>query len=328
LKLFFYKLTNYEYWPTWAYYSLLIPYFLYLILKYRSFTFFSNVNDFYPDGGLVSYSKFDVYQMIPQKYLPKTGLALKKQLDTNRFQNFDFPVFAKPDRGERGRGVRLLNNFDELKQALNAIKEDTIIQEAINFQNEAGIFFIRKPQNDKGIISSFTTKEFLNVKGDGEKNVRQLMALNPRYQFQIDRLEQATLKYVPKLDEIFEVEKVGNHSRGTRFINSNHLINRQFENAFSEVATQIKGFHYGRFDVKYNTLEELYRGENFKIIELNGVNSEPTHIYDQSTGLFQSLIDLAWHWKMIGEISKVRYQAGYPRMGVIAFFKHLSKKQM
>jgi hypothetical protein len=52
--------------------------------------------------------------------------------------------------------------------------------------------------------------------------------------------------------------------------------------------------------VKYNNFEELLLGENLKIIEVNGIISEPTHIYDPSKGsYFTALKSIKNHWKLI-----------------------------
>jgi len=44
----------------------------------------------------------------------------------------------------------------------------------------------------------------------------------------------------------------------------------------------------------------LIKGENLKIIEINGIISEPTHIYDASKGTyFKALKSIKDHWKIV-----------------------------
>jgi hypothetical protein len=42
---------------------------------------------------------------------------------------------------------------------------------------------------------------------------------------------------------------------------------------------------------------------NFVVIELNGVNSEPCHIFQPGRSVFLAWRDLFQHWKRIAEIS-------------------------
>ena len=49
---------------------------------------------------------------------------------------------------------------------------------------------------------------------------------------------------------------------------------------FDHIGKSIPDYYYGRFDLKVPSLDDLYQGKNIRIMELNGVNSEPAHIYD------------------------------------------------
>ncbi|MEO0340407.1 MAG: hypothetical protein AAF242_14500, partial [Bacteroidota bacterium] len=72
---------------------------------------------------------------------------------------------------------------------------------------------------------------------------------------------------------------------------------------FDDLATGIEGFYYGRFDIKCESLEELKAGKNFKVIELNGVFAEPTHIYDQTKiSYFGALKTILKHWNIVQKI--------------------------
>ena len=67
--------------------------------------------------------------------------------------------------------------------------------------------------------------------------------------------------------------------------------------------SEIEGWNYGRIDVKYNTFEELLEGENLKILEINGVIAEPTHIYDADNGSYiKALKSIKKHWGIIYNI--------------------------
>ena len=62
----------------------------------------------------------------------------------------------------------------------------------------------------------------------------------------------------------------------------------------------------------YNSFEELERGENFLLVELNGASSEPTHIYDPKHSLFFAWKELARHIRYMFEISMLNHKKGIP----------------
>lgn len=93
------------------------------------------------------------------------------------------------------------------------------------------------------------------------------------------------------------------------------------------IATQIPEFYFGRFDIMYNTFEELERGENFLIVELNGAASEPTHIYDPKHSVWFAWKELARHITYMYEISVVNHKMGVPyldyKVGMREYKLHL-----
>lgn len=100
----------------------------------------------------------------------------------------------------------------------------------------------------------------------------------------------------------------GNHARGAKFIDLSHLITDELTEAIDGICRQIPGFNFGRLDVMYNTWDELSRGENLSIIELNGAGSEPTHIYDPKHSIFFAWYEIIRHWKLLYRVSKLNKQ--------------------
>ena len=80
----------------------------------------------------------------------------------------------------------------------------------------------------------------------------------------------------------------------------------------------MNGFHYGRLDIKYRDLAALLAGEDFKVLEVNGIISEPTHIYDAShreASYLNALKTINRHWKIMSEIALVnhhKHRVPYP----------------
>ena len=306
------KLTHFEYWTWWMFYVPLLPYWLFQAIRTRSLTFFTNADPCIDYGGFFGESKMEILCQIPRVYLPKTifiekQTALKNIVDKLIQEDLVYPIICKPDVGERGTQVeKLYSNYDLVKY-LSEVQEDFIIQEFITYDIELGVLYYRYPDSLTGKVSSVTRKEFLSVSGDGKSNVEQLMQQNTRARFQIDsmrkRLGDMGMNEVIKTGEKRILEPIGNHCRGTKFLDNNFLLSSSLDEVFDKIALTIDGFHYGRFDIKVKSIEDLFEGKNIRIMELNGVSSEPGHIYDPKNTLWAAYRDLARHWKIIADIS-------------------------
>ena len=66
---------------------------------------------------------------------------------------------------------------------------DIIIQEYIQYPNECGIFYVRKPLDANGHVVSIGLKKQFILKGDGRSTIREILRREPRYRLQIERLE-------------------------------------------------------------------------------------------------------------------------------------------
>jgi hypothetical protein len=312
--LWYIKLTNYEYWPWWTLYLPVLPIWLWNALRTRSFTYFTAVNPGLKSGGFYGESKKDILDLIPNEYKPTTLMIHLKNPLFVQMQHLDFPLIAKPDIGERGNGVSKIHNLIELELYHRNATEDYILQEYVDFKLELAILYSRMPGDDKGKITSVTQKEFLSVTGNGFETLATLVNSSDRARFQAVKLQEkyANLWHSILLNgQKIELESIGNHCRGTRFINANYLINRELEQVFDNIADQILGFDYGRYDLRVRSLEDLYQGKNIRIVELNGVNADPAHIYDNSHGFLASLRDIKEHWLRIGDIAKVNLGRGF-----------------
>ena len=107
----------------------------------------------------------------------------------------------------------------------------------------------------------------------------------------------------------------GNHARGAKFTNVTHWADEALITSIDEVCRQIPNFYYGRLDIRYNTLEELKQGKNFRIIELNGAGSEPTHIYDpESFNIFCLERNNQAFDNLLYSISIKNNRSGHPHM--------------
>ncbi|MBE0423943.1 MAG: D-alanine--D-alanine ligase [Lutibacter sp.] len=303
------KITNWEFWPSFMFYVPLLPYAFYLAIKARSFGFFSAVNPGMEGSGHGLESKYKTIQLLPSNYCPNT-IYIKKDENIQDIllkitkKNIEFPLIIKPDIGFRGLLVTKIKNEIELSVYLKKYNSiNLIIQEFVDYKHECGLFYHRIPGEKAGKITSVTLKKYLTVFGDGHSTLLELIVNNERaklYSDYISEINKDRLQMIPTLNEEVVLNIIGNHSKGTQFINGNHLINNELTHFLDNLNTKIEGWYYGRIDVKYNNYEELLKGENLKIIEVNGVISEPTHIYDPSKGsYFTALNSIKNHWKLI-----------------------------
>src|SRR5258706_3128286 len=312
---FFIRLFNWEYWPFWAVYGPVLLYWLWLCIRSRSFFFFNTSNPTIKNAGFMMESKWDIYNMLPRMYYPETIFFSvytrpASVIDSVSRNNFKYPLIGKPDIGMQGIAVKKLDNETELIEYVNTAKFDFLIQEFVPFENEAGIFYYRYPNEKKGHISGIVSKEFLTVKGDGVSTIKQLLMLDKRYILQLSPLKKmygSRLNRILAKEEDFILVPYGNHVRGAKFIDASELADKKLTESIDFVCRQINGFYFGRLDIRYNTWEELREGKNFSIIELNGAGSEPTHIYDPKHSIFFAWQEITRHWNILCRISKLNH---------------------
>ncbi len=313
IKAFFTKLLHWEHWPTFMFYIPLAPFYIYQTIKARHLVSYLITNPAIKYSGNGTESKFKTIQLIPEPYKPLTVLIAKNSnfndiLLKIEEANISFPLIAKPDIGFRGYLVKMIDTKNELKNYLEKNNITIIIQEFIDYENECGLFYHRMPDESEGKITSFTLKKFLIVVGNGTSNLSELILADKRaylYYNLLQNIHKDNMQAIPKKDKIVQLSVIGNHSKGTQFVNGNHLINKDLEKMMDGVSKQIDGWFYGRLDIKYNTFEDLIAGKNVKILEINGIISEPTHIYDpENSTYFSAIQSLKKHWKISYQIAQ------------------------
>ena len=326
------KLLHWEHWPLLMFYIPNIPYAFVHGLVARNLVFYTAVNPGIRNSGIGAESKHDILNMLPEEYIPKSVLHKKDDLIQETISKLDnekisYPIIVKPDIGFRGLLVKKIENESDLIAYIKKYPIDVIIQEFLTHEFECGIFYYRHPDQETGSVTSITLKEFLTIKGNGELTIKELVKSDERAFLYYDLIkDDPTIdwQFVPKKDELMKLSSIGNHSKGTRFINGNHLINKDLEKALDKLNHQVDGWYYGRLDVKYNSLEELYQGK-FKVLELNGILAEPTHIYDATKCTYwKALKTIRTHWKQLYKIARYNHdKKNVPYRKTIPFVKEM-----
>ena len=319
LKSWIARWTTWEYIPWWIANVPVYGFWLWYSLRARHLFFFSNVNPAIPLGGAMGESKSDILRLLPPEIVPKWVLVQPEQTFEEirallQQNDIGLPLIAKPDIGERGFLVKKIETFEALQGHLTRWRVPFILQEFLTHPREASVLYHCFPgEQGRFDITSVCLKEFMSVLGDGVSSVRQLMAADTRSGFQLARFEREfpeLLEIVPQAQEIMLLEPIGNHARGTKFLNGNGVIDPQMLAAFEPLCRQIRGVQYARFDLKYENLEALRRGE-FKTMELNGVFGEPAHVYDPRHGMWRAYRDLWRHWQLLFRLHRAQKKHGH-----------------
>jgi hypothetical protein len=277
-------------------------------------------------GGWVGESKATVFEqagpyarrfIAPWATLDRTpNVSAAQALEIARQAGLTLPFVAKPDMGCRGAGVRRVRSEAELADYIAAfpVNERIVLQALVDHEAEAGVFYIRKPSEPRGRIVSLTLKYFPYVYGDGASTLAGLIARDPRaglLQNVYCPRHNKRLDWVVPKDQPFRIAFAGSHSRGTIFRNGNHLITEAMVDAFDRIGKDIKEFYFGRFDVRFPTIEDLQAGRNFTIVEVNGAGAEATHIWDHRTTLREAYAALMHQYKALWETGAENAKRGF-----------------
>ena len=96
--------------------------------------------------------------------------------------------------------------------------------------------------------------------------------------------------------------EAGSHAQGCIFQDGPHLYSEPLRERIDQISQAVQGFYIGRDDIRYKDADQLRAGQNFTIIELNGVASEATRIYDERNSLLSAYRTLFTQWRLIFEI--------------------------
>lgn len=311
------RFVEWEFWPMWRFYPPVAIYILWLGLKHRSLTVFTLANPFIPLGGLAFESKSEILDAIMKspdgkkrvaRYTsvqpgePEARIAtLDAFLDS---ESLDFPVVLKPDIGERGQGVAVVRSRDEALSFLTECQHSTIAQEYIGGP-EYGVFYYRYPGEEAGRLLSITEKKLPSLVGDGDSTLEALILADPRTlrmaSFFLKKWEEHLLD-VPDKGERIQLTELGTHCRGAVFLNGQDKLTESVRATFDSLSRGVEGFYFGRYDVRVPDPDQFTNGEGWKVLELNGVSAESTHIYEPGYPLARAYRNLFRQWRIAFEI--------------------------
>jgi hypothetical protein len=186
--------------------------------------------------------------------------------------------------------VSVVASVRELTRRLLLVRETMILQrfaDGLVF----GVLYRRMPAAARGRIVSIAQICYPEVVGDGRSALRELVHTGPWIAARAaaaGAFAPQRLRYVPAHGERVLLFEVGFDSHHATYADRRQLVSPQLEDAIEAISRTHPGFFVGRFDVCAASAEDLKRGL-FKVLELNGVASEPMHIYDPAINLGKAL---------------------------------------
>jgi hypothetical protein len=311
---------RWEFWPAWIVYAPVAAWIAWLALRHRGATVFTAANPGIEHGGVVGESKHAILSALPARWvLPWTVIppgAIADRMVHLRAGvaalGHGYPFVLKPDVGERGAGVSWIRCERDAEVYLQREPRAVLLQVAHDGPFEAGLFYVRHPGEARGRIFSITDKRFPWITGDGRSTLEQLIEAHPRYRLQADVFLARHAHQAGRIlaeGERLQLARAGNHAQGTEFRDGQALLTPALEARVDGIARAMDGFYFGRFDVRYRDREAFMDGRDLAIVELNGVTSEATHIYDPAGTLWAAWRTLARQWSIafaIGAANRAR----------------------
>jgi hypothetical protein len=272
-----------------------VLHWFYLGARYRSLTLPSCLNPRIETGGLAGESKSACLAQIGAAFAPWVAtwcrVASGEDAEAARVAaGLEFPLIAKPDIGWCGYGVRRVENDAALADYAAGVPEGgaAILQRLMTAPNEAGLLYVRRPGGAHGTLAAMTLRHTPCVVGDGRRSLRELVAMDPRHCAHsvnyAASIGEVGYRRVPPRGEQVMLTTIASLRIGARYEDASARISPLLAAKIDEIAGSMGDFHYGRFDVRFDSMAALLGGD-FTIIEVNGAGSEAIQFWDPSLSM-------------------------------------------
>ncbi len=328
--------------PTLLFYIPLVMQWFALGLRHRSLSLPTAANPSIEAGGLLGESKIQCIDLIgpESRHWVARSVALvnRARLTAADLEGvaasagLAFPLVAKPDIGWRGIGVRLVRDVADLADYLRAFPEDcrVILQDHVPHAGEAGVFYVRFPGQRHGRIFSMTFRYFPHVVGDGASTLRALIARDPRAAWKADLHHAALadrLDQIPPAGSVVRLSLVGSSRVGGLYKDARAYVTATLTARFDEIADSMPNFHFGRFDLRFASVEQLRMGEGFQIIEVNGAGAEAIHMWDPDFRLTDAYAALFHQQALMFEVAAANRARGFKPLTTLELVRYQRRQQ-
>ncbi|GAC1624900.1 MAG: hypothetical protein NVS9B10_11350 [Nevskia sp.] len=281
--------------PKWLICVPLVIQWLWLSLRYGHAALPSTANPAITSGGLVGEGKTEYFASMGPiasaataayaSFVVKPARALQDAARCLQDAALDYPIIAKPDIGWCGFGVRRIDSAQALADYLAAFPAGArlLLQAYVAHAGEAGVFYVREPGAPTGRITGLALRQFPQVVGDGLHTIAELIAADARLR-RLGRDGLHQLAYaaaeIPEAGRAVRLATIGSTRVGGLYRNGEALITPALTAAIDAIAQDMRDFHFGRFDLRFESAALLREGRGFRIIEVNGAGSEAIEAWD------------------------------------------------
>jgi len=324
---------RYEFWPARLFEA---PFYIWLALQCLrrgiGIRTLAKANYALNHGEIGLGSKFDTHQAFDEKYFLPTSL-MPESFSTSEKTEFiiefanqhGYPLLIKSNVGCVGKGIIKLLRTEDIEGLLPSLIGDYIVQKFTPFNTEYGVFYTR--HQGLARITGINRKHFPCVTGNGRDSLATLAKNHYRFSDHWDVfLQYHDTSRILAAGEKVQLSFIGSHTLGCKFTDESHLITTQLEAAVFEVFQKQPGYNFGRIDIKTESPEAFLRGE-FVVIEVNGVASLPTHMFDPKYSLLEAYRIFLQHAALLSRIAREHKQVPMKILPIREIIKQVGDSQ-
>jgi membrane protein DedA with SNARE-associated domain len=324
--------------PPWLFYIPLGLRWLWLGLRYRSVTLPTAVDPCIEVGGLWGESKSACLAQIQgdaaawvarfetvarQPKAAATRAAIEATMGRLAEHGVTWPVVVKPDVGWQGFGVQVVDDVAAMEAYLARYPAGVplIVQELVPWEPEAGVLYVRRPGETHGRVASLTLRYYPHVVGNGRSTVRELIEREPRLRLKAwhhvgsnpehTGVSLELLRHVPAAGERERLSFIGSIRVGGLYRDASDAITPVLSARFDAIAQSMPEFWFGRFDIRFASVEQLAVGEAFRVIEVNGAGAEAIHMWDPRYSFGDAYRELLRYQTALFEIGAANRARGF-----------------
>ena len=178
-------------------------------------------------------------------YIPKQHSLDEKMLSKQtNLKNLKYPVIFKPTICTGiSRSVALIKNITDANEYIKVVGyDDILIQKFVEYKNEVAVLYEKNPFTGRGNIISM----------------------------------------VSKISNNYEIMPSCRSGIGVKCVNLTDQVTRKLVHVIDKISNRIPDFNIGRYDIKYKDLKSLMRGEDFYVLEINGVMGYDMTVFDDN----------------------------------------------
>ena len=116
---------------------------------------------------------------------------------------------------------------------------------------------------------------------------------------------------MPGAGEVVRLGVVGSNRVGGLYVDGRATVTEAMRRRFDEISRSLPEFYFGRYDIRFDTIEALQAGEGFSIVEINGAGAEAIHIWDPDFSMLAGYSTLMRQQRLLFEIAADNRARGF-----------------